>query len=251
MYPANLLETSCPAKQHGRQWYVLYTKEGEEKSLARELERLGIPFYLPLVPRTQRIRRRTIMMYSVVFPCYVFMFGDEDERVRCLATNHVLRVLRVPDQESLARNLRSLELLIQEGTPLTVESKLAPGERVRVRSGPLAGVEGTVLQRRGEKRFLVAVDFLQQGASFEIVGFLLEPIEGHRGAAEEEELTTDTVVSPPAVYIAWDPEAVGGTQYVRLVGVLGDFVRSRGGEGLTLLRSHGFGVLADAGVYRE
>ena len=52
-----------------------------------------------------------------------------------------------------------------------------PGDRVRVRRGPLAGVEGTVLTRRGRKRLLVSVDFLQQGASVEIEDFLLEPID--------------------------------------------------------------------------
>jgi hypothetical protein len=41
----------------------------------------------------------------------------------------------------------------------------------------LAGVEGTVLSRRGGTRLLVAVNFLQQGASVEIEDFLLEPLD--------------------------------------------------------------------------
>jgi transcription antitermination factor NusG len=39
---------------------------------------------------------------------------------------------------------------------------------VRVKSGPLRGVEGMVVKRRGEQRLVVAVRFLNQGASIEL-----------------------------------------------------------------------------------
>jgi hypothetical protein len=58
-----------------------------------------------------------------------------------------------------------------------MESRLAPGRRVRVRHGALAGLEGTVLLRRGRTRLLVAVDFLQQGASVDIEDYCLEAID--------------------------------------------------------------------------
>jgi hypothetical protein len=66
--------------------------------------------------------------------------------------------------------------MIDAGKPLTIESKLARGRRVRVRSGSMRGLEGTVLERRGQTRLLVAIDFLQQGASMAIEDYLLEPI---------------------------------------------------------------------------
>ena len=73
---------------------------------------------------------------------------------------------------------------VPEGTPgvlsdapLTVERRLVPGNRVRVRHGPLAGIEGVVLTRRGNTQLLVAVNFLQQGASVEIDDYVLEPID--------------------------------------------------------------------------
>ncbi len=62
------------------------------------------------------------------------------------------------------------------GAPLTIERRLSPGDRVRVRSGPLAGVEGTVLRRQGATRLVVAVNLLQQGASVDIDDCLLEPV---------------------------------------------------------------------------
>ena len=60
---------------------------------------------------------------------------------------------------------------------LVLENRLTRGRRVRVCCGPLAGVEGTVLERRGGDRLVVTVDFLQRGASVEISYFMVEPID--------------------------------------------------------------------------
>ena len=94
-----------------------------------------------------------------------------------LATNRVLRVLPVNDSNRLIDDLRQIERLIQCNAPLTVESRLQAGSRVRVRSGAFAGVEGVVLRRRGQTRLLVSINFLQQGASVEIDDFCLEPLD--------------------------------------------------------------------------
>jgi len=59
---------------------------------------------------------------------------------------------------------------------MTLESRLEPGSRVKVRSGPLCGLEGTILNRRGQTRLLVAVDFLKQGASVDIHDYMVEAI---------------------------------------------------------------------------
>ena len=52
---------------------------------------------------------------------------------------------------------------------------LSPGRKVRIQSGPMAGIEGTIVQRRGADRLLIAIAFLQQGVSVEINDFLVDP----------------------------------------------------------------------------
>ena len=80
-------------------------------------------------------------------------------------TNCISREISVDDPELLLRDLRQIHQLILTGCELTPESQIAAGTRVRVKSGALRGQEGTVVSRRGERRLLVSVDFLQQGAS--------------------------------------------------------------------------------------
>ncbi|MHC4401900.1 MAG: transcription termination/antitermination NusG family protein [Planctomycetota bacterium] len=176
LYPEWLLDEQ-DQDAAGRQWWVLYTKARQEKSLARDLVGYEVPFYLPLVRKNSAHRGRKITSHLPLFPGYVFLCGSEQDRVQALTTNRISRVLNVSDSEGLRRDLCQIHRLITADEPLTVEARLSAGSRVRVRFGPLAGVEGSVLSRRGATRLVVSVDFLQQGASVEIDDFMLEPID--------------------------------------------------------------------------
>lgn len=176
IFPETLLD-AAPSESAGRCWLAVYTKARQEKSLARELLKYGIPFYLPLVRKISVSRGRKRTSLAPLFGGYVFLFGSEEERVRALTTNRVSRMLTVEDPDQLVFDLRQLRQLIAANAPLTVESRLGPGQRVRVRNGAFAGLEGTVLKRRGETRLLVSINFLQQGASVEIDDYSLDPLD--------------------------------------------------------------------------
>jgi len=175
IYPATLLDgTDGEFSDH--RWWVLYTRARQEKALARELFRQKVPFYLPLIRKTSYCRGRPVRSRIPLFSGYMFLFASQEDRIRSLTTNRVSRVLEVGDRDSLLHDLRQVRQMIASDAPMTVEDRLLPGNRVRVRHGPLAGVEGTVLTRRGRTRLLVSVNFLQKGASVEIEDYLLEPI---------------------------------------------------------------------------
>lgn len=176
LFPESLLELPDVLAVDS-QWMVVYTKPRQEKSLARDLLRHTVPFYLPLVKKTLQYGRRRFTSFAPLFAGYVFMVGSERHRTVSLATHRVLRILPVNDGPRLVADLCQIERLIRANVPLTVESRLQAGMNVRVRSGPFAGVEGVVLRRRGETRLLVSVNFLQQGASVEIDDFRLERLD--------------------------------------------------------------------------
>jgi transcription antitermination factor NusG len=176
LYPETLLD-GPPSADPPRRWLALYTKSRQEKSLARELLKYGIPFYLPLVRKTSVSRGRKYTSLAPLFGGYLFLYASEEERVRSLTTGRISRVLDVEDPDQLLFDLRQLRQLIASDAPLTVESRISVGQRVRVRQGAFAELEGMVLKRRGKTRLLVSINFLQQGASVEIDDFLLEPLE--------------------------------------------------------------------------
>lgn len=174
MYPHDLLESETSVSSE-RNWWAVYTRARQEKAFARDLCGRGIPYYLPLVRQAKRYGRRTIKTDLPLFPSYVFVCCSEDERVGCLETNRISRMLDVSDPTGLRYDLHQLSMLIESGAPLTAESRLVPGKRVRIKYGRLAGLEGVVIARRSETRLLIAVNFLQQGASVAIEDYCLEP----------------------------------------------------------------------------
>ncbi len=176
MYPEGLLET-WSQQAGGRRWYALHTRARQEKALARQLLSREVAFYLPLVSKNLLVRGKCVRSYIPLFPGYVFLFGSDEDRRIALTTQRVVQALLAPAGSELARDLRQVARLIESQAPLTVEQRLAPGQRVEVRSGVLAGLVGTVMARRGETRLLVAVDFLRQGVSLEIEDYLLKPID--------------------------------------------------------------------------
>lgn len=148
-----------------------------EKELMRRLRALNIAYYSPLVHKRARSPGgRVRESYIPLFPSYVFLCGDETQRQQALTTQCISRTLAVPDTGRLVHDLRQIQRLIELDAPLTVEARIEPGRRVRVRSGSMAGLEGTVVKRRGKDWLVVVVEFLQQGASVLLEDFQVEPL---------------------------------------------------------------------------
>lgn len=174
LYPNDLL-TVC-SQQSDAKWWALYTMSRQEKQLMRKLLAQKISFYCPIIEKKSRSpagRQRT--SYLPLFANYVFLFGHEEDRQKALTTNTISRCLEVEDGELLRLDLLSIESLITHGAAVTIESRIQPGEKVKVKSGPMKGASGVVYQRKGVDRLLIAVNFLQQGASVELSDWEVEP----------------------------------------------------------------------------
>jgi transcription antitermination factor NusG len=179
-FPSNLL--SVAFTERGRNgafecaWWLAHTRPQQERAVAAALVARRVPYYIPLVTRKTLVRSRTRVARIPLFPGYVFVRGSDDDRLQVLQTNRVLTVRHVPDGNQLQSDLSRFSELIALDVPLIRESRLEAGERVRVKAGPFRDNEGVVIRRNGKTRLLVAINYLQQGASLEIDDCLLEPL---------------------------------------------------------------------------
>lgn len=172
-FPADLLDGFCAAESR---WLAINTKARQEKALSRQLLSHEIPFYLPLAPKVARIGDRNFRSYIPIFPGYIFAYATDDQRAKIYSTNRICQALEVPDADQLRFDLCQVRDLIARNVPMTVESRIEPGQMVRIKSGPMEGFQGTVLARRGRMRILIAIRFLRNGVSIEIDDFMVEPI---------------------------------------------------------------------------
>jgi transcription antitermination factor NusG len=177
LYPPDLLDRDELGREPDRRWWAVYTRSRREKDLMRRLKAMQLAFYGPTVAKSQRSPSgRVRTSFVPLFTNYVFVYGDAAARYHTLETSCVSSCIEVIDGQTLSRELRSLRRLIATSQPLTVEERLEPNAVVRVKSGPLRGIEGVVVCRRGRHRLVVSVTFLQQGASVEIDDFMVEPL---------------------------------------------------------------------------
>jgi transcriptional antiterminator RfaH len=163
-------------EEQGVRWWVAHTKPRQEKALARSLLAAEVPFYLPLIPKEVLIRGRRHWSHVPVFASYVFLYAREEQRILALKSGRVVQTISAPNGKELRCDLQNLQRLIELDAPLTVERRIQAGTRVRVRSGPMEGLEGVVVGRKRRTRLVVMVRMLQQGVSLDIDDILLEPL---------------------------------------------------------------------------
>lgn len=163
--------------QTGRVWFVLHTKSRQEKAVADQLQKFKIKHFLPIIEIERRYGHRTRLIEKPLFPSYVFMHGTTDERVQALSTNRLANVIEVRDQALLVRELKQVQKAVGAGITLDPYAFLHVGHWVRVRSGPLMGLEGRVEDRRHAHRLVLQIETLGQAMSLEIDADLLEPMD--------------------------------------------------------------------------
>src|SRR5262245_66499981 len=102
LHPANLLD-ELDGPGGDRRWWAVYTKSRQEKSLARQLLSLDLPFYLPLVPKVSMIGGRRVKSLLPLFGSYLFLYATPEERVQTLATKRVAHMFSAPDANVMRR----------------------------------------------------------------------------------------------------------------------------------------------------
>jgi transcriptional antiterminator RfaH len=180
VFPQTLLEKENNADQGASRWWVLYTRPRTEKLLARKLLSRSVAFFLPLYTRTWKTQGRSVCSYLPLFPSYLFLHGDAESRLAALQTNLVTTCLHVEEQPQIQRDLTRVYQMITSGAPIAPEDRLVVGDRVEVISGPLMGMDGTILRQRNKLRFCVEIQLLQRGVSVDIDRSILRPLPERR-----------------------------------------------------------------------
>ena len=127
-------------------WYALYTKPRQEALVAGQLSKRGLEAFLPQYTEQRRGEAPRVKPF---FPCYLFARADlEVVGLSALRWTPGVRGLvafggvpaRVPEEAIALVGKRLAQLEAQGGFQPV---RFRPGETVRVREGPLAGLEAT------------------------------------------------------------------------------------------------------------
>src|SRR6266436_5154221 len=151
-------------------WYALCVRSKYEKRVADALSSKGYDCLLPIYREKRKWSDRTKILELPLFPGYVFSRFDVEVRLPILTTPGVLTVAgigKIP-QPLDANEVEQIRQVTAVGAPAQPWPFLKIGQRVRVTAGPLTGVQGLLIQRRGETKVVLSVSLLEKSIAVQV-----------------------------------------------------------------------------------
>jgi transcriptional antiterminator NusG len=166
-------------------WYALSTKPRHEKAVAQHLQLQDLESFLPLYPAMHAWSDRKKAVDLPLFSGYVFCRFGYRERLAVLNTPGVGSIvgfakkdIAVDEQEmEMVRRIAACGRLFEPWPYLSL------GDRVRIDSGALAGIEGTLVREKTQVRVVVNVELLHRAVSVEMDRDVLSPVSVSGGVA--------------------------------------------------------------------
>jgi transcription antitermination factor NusG len=149
-------------------WYVAHTRPRREKKLAEYCEREGLSATLPCYRSVKKYRGKTAVFQKPLFPNYVFLQLLPQQKQKVYQSDHVANVLDVVDQQLFELQLGDILRALDTELEIFLAPQITAGSRVKIKSGPLRGVEGIVEQRSGMTLVLLRLDFISQAAAVKV-----------------------------------------------------------------------------------
>lgn len=151
-----------------RKWYVLHVKPRTEKKAAEYLKIYRSWHYLPLYKKITRVQRRKVVRELPLFPGYVFVRLNPQERLLMLKTNLIVRIIDVPNPREMIHQLRQIVRAGKTGKELRKVEKFTVGEKVRITQGPFYGIEGFIKHDAGGTTVVLNIEILGQAVAVSI-----------------------------------------------------------------------------------
>src|ERR1700686_2106509 len=142
------------------EWYAVYTRHQHEKSVAENLLGRGLDVFLPVYDALRQWNDRQKRLSLPLFPCYVFFRGNLEKRVRVLSTPGVHSIVGFAGQPAVIERseIEAIRVAVESHFGIEPHPFLRHGDRVRVKCGPLAGIEGILVRKRGLARLVLSAE---------------------------------------------------------------------------------------------
>jgi transcription antitermination factor NusG len=153
-------------------WYALYTRSRFEKKMLAELTDRSVEVFLPMREVLSRWKDRKKRIWIPLFPGYIFLnhVDTPENRYRILNIPGAVRFVGfeghanpIPDEQ-----IESVRRFLEASIAVDPYPYMQVGTRVEVIAGPLKGIRGILVEKRGRFRFVIQVDLIRQAVSVEI-----------------------------------------------------------------------------------
>jgi|SRR5271166_5069700 len=158
-------------------WYAVYTRSRHEKTVAAQLVHKSVEHFLPLYETIRKWKNGRFKVHLPLFPGYLFVHLPLRDRLQVLQVPGVVQLvgsggvaLPLPQAE-----IETIRDAMTKGLQAHPHPYLKVGSRVRIRSGPLQGLHGILLRKKGQLRLVVSVDLIMRSISIDVDESEVEP----------------------------------------------------------------------------
>jgi transcription termination/antitermination protein NusG len=172
LFPA--LMVPSPAEN----WYALHTRPRHEKLVALRLNERGVETFLPVVSEVHRWSDRKKVVQLPLFSSYLFakFMPNRAERLRVLRVDGVLALVGNSGEGSPIPNeqIEAVRVVVEGAVTWSSHPFLKIGQRVRIRSGALEGLEGVLVSHNGNQRLVISIEAIQRSLAVQVEGYQVE-----------------------------------------------------------------------------
>jgi len=165
----------------GEGWHAVCTRLRWEKRIDYALRQHHIDTYLPLIQESHRWSDRSKIIEVPLFPGYIFvrMAGAIEQRLCILQTNGVLGFAGRPREGTAVceAEIENLRQLLAFGERVSPHPFLQAGQRARICSGALQGVEGIIQSARSGRKLVISIQLIQRSVAVTCEGYEVVPLE--------------------------------------------------------------------------
>lgn len=160
-------------------WYPVYTHARAEKKAYQALAKKGIAVYLPIRKTLKQWSDRKKWVDEPFIKSYLFVYITPREMAEVLMTKGIARFIYFSGQVAAMpdRQIADLKLLLAAAVDIEItEENLLPGEKVRIKAGPLKDMEGEVVEYRTQKQLALRFDSIGCSIIVHVSSSLIERI---------------------------------------------------------------------------
>jgi len=180
--PSPAIQSQSAAPQWTQpHWYAVYTCANHEKRVAAQFADRAIEHYLPQYSTVSRWKDRTVLLQRPLFPGYLFVHLELRNKLEVQRVPGVVGLVGFSGAPSVVpeEEVDRVRELLGQGVRVEPHPFLAVGRRVRVKRGPLSGLEGILVRRKSGLRFVLSVELIQRSMAVEMDEADLEPLAIH------------------------------------------------------------------------
>lgn len=151
-------------------WYAVYTWPRHEKKVAQHFEERSINYFLPLQTTLHKWNKKNATVLLPLFPGYVFVESSRRNRHHPLMVPGVVRFVGTANApaEIPTSEMEFLQDAVRMKRYMEPHPYLAPGNRVRITSGPMSGVTGVIQRTATGCRIVISVDMIMRSVAVEV-----------------------------------------------------------------------------------